>query len=122
MIRSWPKKNKFGAIRSNGYGSKLENAVYQILLLREKSGEIKDIRKQHLVDLGYRIFWKVDFSFLEISTDERVWAEAKGIETERYRICLKLWRYGNGPGKLEIWKGSYQRPTLDEIVIPEELD
>jgi hypothetical protein len=61
----------------------------------------------------------VDFNFLDLKTKKRVWVEAKGCETERYRLCLKLWRGGHGPGELEIWKGSWQRPILVEIVKPD---
>ena len=115
----WPVKyprNKFNAIRASGMGSKLEQSVHQILLLREKSGEIKDIRKQDCVDLGFKIRWKVDFSFTDCKTRKRVYCEAKGFETRDYRMYLKLWAGGQGPGKLEIWKGSYQRPFLFKIV------
>lgn len=113
-------KNKFRAVRTNGMGSKLEAAVYQILLLRQKAGEISDIKQQVSVDLSCGIRWKVDFSFFDKCRDLEVWAEAKGLETERYRMCVKLWRGGHGPGLLEIWKGSYQRPILKEIVIPKK--
>lgn len=112
------KRGKFGAIRTNGMSSKLEAAVHQILLIREKAGEISDIQQQCAVDLSCGIKWKVDFSFLNNFSGEKVWAEAKGVETERYRICLKLWRGGNGPGKIEIWKGDYRRPTCVEIITP----
>lgn len=110
--------NKFRAIRTNGFSSKLESAVYEILKLREKAGEISDIQQQASVDLGFDIRWKVDYSFTVRETGKRFWAEAKGIETDRYRICLKLWRGGQGPGPLEIWKGSYQKPKLVEIIYP----
>ena len=115
----YPPKQKYGAVRTNGMGSKLEAAVYQILLLREKAGEITDIQKQARVHLSCQIYWKVDFSFMERGTmnrrARRVYCEAKGVETERYRICLKLWTE-HGPGPLEIWKGSWQQPKLYKIV------
>lgn len=111
-------KNKFNAVRTNGMGSKLEASVYQILVLRERLGQISDIKQQVLVDLSCGIRWKVDFSFLDKARDEIMYAEAKGVETERYRLCLKLWRGGHGPGYLEVWKGSFQRPTLVEIIKP----
>jgi hypothetical protein len=119
MGYSWPKKkqSKYGAIRTNGMGSKLEAAVYQILKLREKSGAISTIQQQRSVDLGSGIFWKVDFSFFDKFTNQIVWCEAKGFKGERYRICLKLWR-DHGPGPLEIYEGNYKYPILKEIVIP----
>lgn len=118
MKRPWMRRSRFGSVRSNGMSSKLEASVYQLLVLREKAGNISDIRQQHAVDLSCGIKWKVDFSFIDNETKERVFAEAKGVETERYRLCLKLWRGGHGPGRLEIWKGGYQRPQLVEIVTP----
>ena len=113
-------QNKFGNQRTDGFSSKLEAAVFQILQLREKAGEIADIRQQVTVDLTCGIRWKVDFSFYDEAAMRRVWAEAKGCETDRYRICLKLWRGGHGPGDLEIWKGRWQNPTLVDIVKPQE--
>ena len=117
--------SKYRAIRTNGFSSKLENAVYQILKLREKAGEISDIRQQDCVDLGFGIRWKVDFSFfMKNVTDKffgkRVYVEAKGVKTERYRMCLKLWEGGQGPGPLEIWEGHYLKPMIKQIIIPKE--
>ena len=114
----WPaRKLKFGNQRTNGFASKLEAAVHQILMLREKSGEITDVKRGG-VELTCGINWNVDFNYIDKKTKKRVWVEAKGVETERYRLCLKLWRGGHGPGPLEIWKGSWQKPMLVEIVYP----
>jgi len=98
-------------------GSKLERAVHGIMKLREKAGEIRDLKQQRRVDLGDGIDWAVDFSFIDNKTGEKTWAEAKGLEDARYRICKKLWK-SRGPGPLEIWKGHYRQPRLVEIVIP----
>ncbi len=115
-------KNKFNNVRTgDGFPSKLEAAVYQILRLREKAGEIKDIRRQHSVDLGCQITWMVDFSYLDKKTKQRVWVEAKGMETGEYRLKLKLWRWGQGPGRLEIWKGNYRGPTMTDVIVPRKL-
>lgn len=110
--------NKYGAIRTNGFGSKLEAAVHLILKAREQAGEIKDIRQQDSVDLGFKIRWKVDFSFTDRKTGRRVWAEAKGVRTERYLMCLKLWAGGQGPGPLEIYEGRYSAPRLVKTIVP----
>ena len=120
----WAKRRgqKFGATRTNhagrSFASKLEASVFDLLTLREKAGEIRDIRCQHTVDLGFDIRWRVDYSFEEVATSERVWAEAKGLETPDYALKLKLWRNGCGPGRLEIWKGTHVRPRLVEVVKP----
>lgn len=126
MGYSWPVKkkgtNKYNAMRTAGFGSKLEASVYQLLLFRQKVGEIKDIKQQVSVDLSCGINWKVDFQFYDRIRKRTMYAEAKGIETERYRICLKLWRGGHGPGPLEIYKGSYKSPKLVDIIYQNLID
>lgn len=114
------KRNKYMAVRTNGLSSKLEAAVYNILLLRQKAGEIKDIKLQQTVVLQeggreVRIAWKVDFSFVNKSTGGLEYVEAKGIETSDYKLKLKLWKK-NPPAPLEIWKGDYRRPKLVEKI------
>lgn len=120
-IMGWPipRRNKFGAQRTDGFSSKLEAGLHQILVARMLSGEIDSIRQQVSVDLTCGIRWRVDFLFRVVKTGQQVWAEAKGCETDRYRLCLKLWRGGHGPGPLEIWKGDWRRPKLVEVVIPQ---
>lgn len=111
------KPNKFKAQRTaNGFPSKLEASVYSQLLLREVAKEITDIRRQHKVLLTKaEIAWKIDFSFTDIASGNTVYCEAKGIEDERFKIFKKLWPF-YGHGSLEIWKGSYQKPFLDEVI------
>lgn len=113
------RANKYNAKPCRGFPSKLEAAVYDILILREKSGEISDIKRQQTVVLqegsrDVRIAWKVDFSF--VKKTELVYAEAKGIETMDYRLKLKLWRK-NPPATLEIYKGDYRRVKLIETIL-----
>lgn len=116
-------KNKFGAKRTaDGFPSMLERAVYHVLLLREKAGEIRDIRRQHCVDLGLGVRWKVDFSFEVVATGLRRFAEAKGLEDAGYKIKKRMWKNGAGIGELEIWKGSWRRPALAETVIPNNIN
>lgn len=123
--------NKYRATKTaDGFGSKLEAAVYTKLLDREKLGLIRDIKRQQTVVLipggrGERVTWRVDFSFEERhlleSEGEANWAwklayaEAKGFETRDYVIKLKLWRY-MPPAPLEIWKGNYRSPKLVERI------
>ncbi len=114
------RTNKYKAKPTEGFGSKFEAAVYYILLTREKLGEIKEIKKQQTVvlqggDRSTRITWRVDFSFTEVSSGNTVYCEAKGFETNDYKLKLKMWR-GNPPFKLIIYKGSYQKPKLVETI------
>jgi hypothetical protein len=119
MFRRLSRFNKYGAKRTaNGFPSKLEEAVYNMLLLRERTGEISDVKRQQVVtlqegDKTTRINWKVDFSFLR--GEIRCYAEAKGIETSEYILKLKMWRKLR-PAPLEIWKGTYLRPVLVERI------
>lgn len=107
-------KNKFKAIKQNGFDSKLENAVHEILKLRVLAGEFVEIIKQPRVDLVCGIKWRVDFQCVK-PDGESIFVEAKGFETEPYRLKKKLWN-GFGPGVLEIWKGSARKPYCDEIL------
>lgn len=114
------RANKYGAKQANGYGSKLESAVGEILLLRESAGLIKEIKRQQTVVLQdgpreMRITWRVDFSFFNLKTNETEYAEAKGFETSDYKLKLKIWRK-SPPAALEIYKGSYQNPKLVERI------
>lgn len=111
-------RSKYGAVRSGGFGSKLEHAVHELLKLRERAGEISDIKCQQTIVLQdgpreVKISWRVDFSFLEDGA--LAFAEAKGFPTESYSLKLKLFR-GTRKEKLYIYKGTHLRPTLAEIV------
>ena len=99
------------------FASKLEAALFDLLKLRERAGEISDIKCQDSVYLTKaRILFKPDFSYLE--GDARVYAEAKGFETVVYAIKRRLWaKYG--PGPLHVYKGSYKQITLFESIFPE---
>lgn len=107
---------------TGGFASKLEGAVHDILVLREKAGEIKDIRRQHVVVLQdgprtTRITWAIDFSFTNCESGATEFCEAKGFATEIYKHKLKMFRY-RPHGRLEIWGGDYRRPKLMEVIEP----
>ncbi len=117
-------KNKYNAVRvrhpsGRVFPSKLEAAVYDVLLLRQRCGEIKDIKFQDPVCLTLaRIRLVVDFKFFNIKLNRECWCEAKGKSLPVFNIKKRLWKfYGEGP--LEIYNGSYENPSLSEIVIPE---
>lgn len=119
--------HKFKAVRTrvNGinFASRLEAAVYSLLLLREKAKEIKDIKCQYVVLLRDKcehcgaeaVSWRVDFAFTDVKTGKLCYAEAKGIEDDTYRKKKKLWK-AKPLGTLEIWRGSYQNPKLFEVI------
>jgi hypothetical protein len=106
----------------HSFASKLEAAVYQILKLREKAGEIEIVNHQdHVYLTQARINYIPDFRIFDHKLDDFVWVEAKGFETPEWRIKKKLWGY-YGPGHLQIYRGSEKRPFLDETVTLRETE
>ena len=116
------KKSKFGNIKTpldgHSFASKLEASVYQIIKIREKSGEIELLQTQdHVYLTRARIGYIPDFKCKCLRTGDIFHVEAKGYAGERWAIIKKLWLY-YGPNKLEIWTGSYSRPELTEEITP----
>ena len=116
-------QQKYRSVRvthsGHSFASKLESALFTLLQLREKCGEIKEIQCQdHVYLTDARICYIPDFKFFDLQADTWVWAEAKGMQTPEWKIKKRLWKY-YGPGKLEIYMGSYKNIKLDEILIPE---
>ena len=108
---------KYQSKSVDGFPSKLEKSVYEMLLLQEKCGAISDLKRQHNVHLTKsKILFQVDFSFIE--NGERVYCEAKGFETAVYRIKRRLWK-NYGPGELRVFKGNYRKLILSECIFPE---
>ncbi len=123
---AWPKKrNKYSAVKVFQHGrnwpSKLELAVYELLLMMERGGKLKDIKCQvtvrfHTYDHG-KIIYIVDFSATDTKDNQIIYIEAKGMETPSFKRKKKAWKVG-GPAPLYIYKGSYRYLKLVEIVIP----
>lgn len=113
------KKNKYGAIKTKGgFHSKLEEAVYGQLYLRECQGGMRIVCKQKNIYLSEaRVLYIADFECETTDTHEIFYVEAKGFEGPRWPTIKKLWKV-YGPGKLEIWKGTHIRPVLVETIIP----
>lgn len=121
MRRPWTRSkfgNKKTVIDGHAFSSKLEGAVYQLLKLREKAGELELVKLQGLTYLTRsRILYKPDFECIDNATGRHFWVEAKGAITPVWMIKKRLWK-NYGPGRLEVWKGTSVRPILDEIIIP----
>lgn len=118
------RNNKYGAKKTehagHSFGSKLEAAVYDLLMLEKLAGVIASIQAQDSVYLtDARILYKPDFKVTPVHGDP-YWVEAKGIETPVYAIKLRLWRH-YGPGVLHVYKGNWSRPKLTETVLPKGL-
>lgn len=122
-MSAWNRaKGKFGnqRVETDGYSfaSKLEASVYQILKLREKAGELKILQAQdHVYLTDARIGYIPDFKCEDLITGLDFWVEAKGYASDVWPLKKKLWKF-YGPGKLEVWKGTHQRPFLDETITP----
>lgn len=118
----FPKPNKYKAQRTMrgelSFPSKLEAAVYDILNLMEKNGLISELELQPSVKLTNALIgYKPDFKYLNHETNDYEWVEAKGTETDGYRLRKKLWKW-YGPGKLIIYKGTYRSPRVVEVINP----
>jgi hypothetical protein len=103
------------------FDSKLEAALYDLLVLRERAGEIRDLSHQPgtVFLSAARIQYRPDFRFTNCASGEVEYAESKGYPDAKWPLKKKMWRF-YGPGKLEIWMGSYRSPKLVETIIPKE--
>lgn len=114
--------HKYGAkkvdLDGKKFASQLEASLYSLLYLREKVGELSQLRCQpnvFLTDAKIRMI--PDFSAVEVKTKELVYFEAKGFETDIWRLKKKLWEF-YGPGRLQIYKGSHKKLILTEELKP----
>lgn len=108
------------SVDGKSFASKFEAAVYRLLTAEAAMGTITGLRTQHNVDLVAGIRMIPDFSFYEGGV--LTFAEAKGFETDVYRLKLRLWKAGFGPGPMRIYKGSYKNPRLVDVVAPKSLE
>jgi len=129
MSLRFPKKrdmtagNSYGAKRvehaGRSFASKFEAAVFDMLWLREKAQEIRDLVCQVHVHLtAAKIVYIADYSWIECANDQRLYGETKGYETDVWRIKRRLWQH-YGPGPLLIWRGSHRKYRLHETIVPQ---
>ena len=84
------------------FDSKREYLRWRDLVLLERCGEIRDLKRQIPIEVipkqkGERATtWIADAIYIVVSTGEEVWEDCKGFKTEVYRIKRKLvlLRYG----------------------------
>lgn len=120
MIRREHKYNAQRVEHFAGYSfaSKLEASVFGLLMLMEKAGELSQIKVQpHVFLTNARIQMIPDFQVFDEKLKETVFYEAKGFETDIWRIKKKLWKV-YGPGRLRIFKGTFRSPKCTEEIIP----
>lgn len=122
-------RNKKETFSGQRFDSGLERAVYQILLLRQKSGEFSRVESQvHVLicgSKGHECSYKtkiesiVDFKCTR-PDGSFIYVEAKGFPNEKWPLKLRLMRhYLDAP--LELWEGTKHKPFLKETVISFEL-
>lgn len=122
-----PKPHKYGAKRTTvdgiAFPSQLEADTYSAIMLLKQADVLKDVRLQHTVEfmtyLGYQRKptverYKIDFSFYYRPLETRVWCEAKGVRTNRWVRCEKLWRL-EGPGPLVIVTAEHYSRSMIRI-------
>lgn len=117
-------KNKYGSTRVShagfSFASKLEAAVYDMLKERELAGEIKIEQMQAQVKLTKaEIIYKPDFKCSYTASGIDFFVEAKGLETDVWRIKRRLWIH-YGPSSLYVYKGSHKRLRLHEVLEPKQ--
>lgn len=124
----WTDFNKFKNKKTNldgrSFSSKLEASVYALLKLRLLAGEISEIQCQDHVRVcgpfGHECYTNckvelvVDFKCTR-PDGTSFWVEAKGVRMPEYQIKRRLWMHYK-IGRLEVWMGSFIRPTLAEVI------
>lgn len=118
-----PRLRNYERVTKSGFSfsSKLESSVHDHLLILEKAGEIRDIRLQQTIYLTEaRIGMRPDFLVTDSKTEQDYFVEAKGHDAEVWQLKLRLYRY-YGPLPLHIYRGSYKKPYLHEVVIPKRM-
>jgi hypothetical protein len=102
--------NKKIDLDGHSFSSKLEASVY--CLIKHVVIQCQD----HIYLTDARILYIPDFKCAD--ADGKIyWVEAKGLETDVYRIKRRLWKH-YGPGQLHVYKGTAARPFLHEIIHP----
>lgn len=108
------------SVAGRSFASKFEAEIFQMLSLMEAAGEVKDLRCQdHVFLTEARIEYIPDFRVFDNKLSQLVWHEAKGFETDVFRLKKKLWKF-YGPGRLIIYKGSAKSYRVAEVIIPRE--
>ncbi len=98
--------------------SKLELAVCEMLWLHEKAGEWEHLGHEVCIYLTLaRHKYVADFHARDLKTGQDFYLEAKGFANARWPTTVKLYRF-YGPAPLHVWKGTWKRPVLVEVITP----
>lgn len=105
-------------IAGRSFASQLEAGLFLMLQDMEQTGEVKDVRCQpHVFLTDARIEMIPDFSVHDLRRQELIYHEAKGFETDVWRIKRRLWVH-YGPAPLWVWKGRGTALKLVEEIVP----
>lgn len=105
-------------IAGHSFASQLEAGLFLMLTAMEQAEEVKDLACQpHVFLTDARIEMIPDFRVFDLRREELVYHEAKGFETDVWRIKRKLWTH-YGPGPLRVWKGRATALRMVEEIIP----
>ena len=96
------------------YSSKLEASVRALLDQRLLAGEFIEIQDQATMELIPGMRWRADFKAIK-PDGSFVLVEAKGHVSDTFAEKIKVLRFMNRYN-VEIWKGTYTRPKLDETI------
>ncbi len=108
------------SVAGRSFASKFEAEIFQMLSLQEAAGEVRDLKCQdHVYLTEARIEMIPDFRVFDNKLQQLVWHEAKGFETDVFRLKRKLWTVF-GPGRLVIYKGSAKSYRIAEVIVPRE--
>lgn len=119
----WAKrKTKYNAVKVKhagySFASQLEAGLFYELKLLEETGAVTDIKLQpHVYLTKAKILMIPDFSAFDVKADHLVYFEAKGFETDVWRIKRRLWmKYG--PAPLRIYFRQGKGLFLKEELVP----
>lgn len=106
---SGSKRNKYHARRvtvdGERFDSQAEYRRYQMLLLQERGGDIRNLKRQVRFDLvvnGVNIgYYKADYEYDLITTGAHIVEDCKGVRTPVYRLKKKLMKALHGIDILE---------------------
>lgn len=106
--------------RQHSHRSRLESAVCDMLAEDDPTFELEQVEDHVYLSEG-RVLYVADFRLRNKKTGEVFWREAKGKETQRWPSIKRLWK-AYGPGRLEIWKGTYCAPRLEQTIVPRKAE
>lgn len=93
-----PRRNKYGAIKTKigdqVFDSKLEAEHYLILQDQQRCGEIEHLDTQHELQLGVNnkliCTYIADYYYYDKAAQRWVISDAKGVETDVFKLKWKL--------------------------------